>query len=369
MRIIRALIKKEFIQIVRDPSALMIAFFLPILLLFIFGYGVNLDVSVSKLGLAAEGSGPETLSLISSLTRSEYFDVTVSKHSDYLTQGLLTGRFRGLMVLPEELEGDLLGGRTATIQIVTDGSETNSALFVRNHSVGLLRVWLEDKLMAGKHSASPLISVQSRFWYNPELKSRNYLIPGSLAIVMTLIGVMLTSMVISREWERGTMEALMASPVSINQIILSKLCTYYLLSLVSVFFSWSVAVLWYEVPFRGSLGALLAVGSIFVLGALGQGLLISTLTKNQFLSAQWAMVTGFLPSFMLSGFVFEVNSLPPAVKAVSYAVGARYFVPCLQTLFLTGNVWPLFARSAACMAVVALVFFVLTSKKIVKKVF
>ncbi|MDR2442764.1 MAG: ABC transporter permease [Deltaproteobacteria bacterium] len=370
MKIVRALVRKEFIQIVRDPAALMIAFVLPIILLFIFGYGVNLDSNTTRLGLVIEGSDRESASMASSFTRSKYFDVVTSRNRAELDEGLTTGRFRGLVIIPADIQRGIFGDGPARVQIITDGSESNSALFVRNHAMGALKSWLANlNCDQGNCQSKPLINVESRFWYNPELKSRNYLIPGSLAIVMTLIGVMLTSLVISREWERGTMEALLATPVTINQIILSKILTYYLLAIVSMLFTWAVAVFWYQVPYRGSMLALVAISSVFLLGALGQGLLISTVTKNQFYSAQWAMVTGFLPSFMLSGFVFEINSLPMPIKAVTYAVSARYFVPCLQTIFLAGDVWPLFIRSALAMSVVAIVFFMITSRKIVKKVY
>jgi ABC-2 type transport system permease protein len=369
-RVTAALVRKEFLQIARDPSALMIALCLPLLLLFIFGYGVNLDSSRPAVGLVVQADGAVASALSDALAGSKFFDLSSAKSRQELSGALMTGGLRGLVVIPPDLQRDFQGGREASVQVITDGTEPNSALFVRNYAVGALRgAYERDRQASGRAGPEALIAIEGRHWYNQELKSRNFLVPGSLAIVMTLVGVMLTSLVISREWERGTMEALMATPVTIGQIIASKLLAYYLLALMSAFLSWAVAVLWYEVPFRGSLLALLALSTVYLLGALGQGLLISTLSKSQFVSAQWAIITGFLPSFMFSGFVFELASIPSPFQEATYAVAARYLVPCLQTIFLVGDVWPLFWRSMASMAAVAAVFYLLTLKKTVKRIF
>ena len=365
-----ALFRKEFLQILRDPSALMIAFLLPLILLFIFGYGVNLDSSLTRLGLVRESAGGGVSALADSIIGSPFFEVRTARTRQELAGALLSGEIRGLVVLPAALQRDLLGGLPASIQLITDGSEPNSAVMVRNYLVGALKGSLADLRPASSRGRplGELITVEGRFWYNQELKSRNFLVPGSLAIVMTLIGVMLTALVISREWERGTMEALMATPVTIGQIIVGKLAAYYLLAVFSTLLSWAVAVYWYGVPFRGSMPALLALSTVNLLGALGQGLLISTVAKNQFLSAQTAIITGFLPSFFFSGFVFEVASIPSPVREATYAVAARYFVPCLQTIFLTGDVWPLFLKSMAAMLVVAAVFLLLTLRFTAKRI-
>ena len=275
MRIAISLMKKEFLQILRDPSALLIAFFLPLLLLFIFGYGVNLDTSKVKTGLVFETPDAYSAGLLDSFLGSKFFEVKTARSASELKDGLLFGDLRGLVVIPASLQRALESRTPISVQVITDGSEPNSALFVRNYAVGAIRSWLERRKMEMGGAVPPsLISVESRFRYNQELKSRNFLVPGSLAIVMTLIGVMLTALVISREWERGTMESLMATPVTINQIIVSKLLAYYLLAILSALLSWAAAVYWYGVPFRGTIPALLALSTVYLLGALGQGLLI-----------------------------------------------------------------------------------------------
>lgn len=369
MRSLTALIKKEFLQILRDPSAIMIAFVLPLVLLFIFGYGVNLDSGRTKIGVVIESSDRASVSLLTAYTNSRYFEVAVGRDRREFADDLTAGRLRGIVVIPEELRKDLVGTGPATVQVITDGSETNSANFVKNYAEGAVNTWLaheEDE--RGGLDRPPLITLEPRFWYNQELTSRNFLIPGSLSIVMTLVGVILTALVIAREWERGTMEGLLATPVSINRIIMGKLVTYFILALMSMFLSWAVAVFWYGVPYRGTLPALLAVSSVFLLGALGQGLLISTVTKDQYLAAQAALVTGFLPSFILSGFIFEIASMPGPIRGFTSIIPARYFVSCLQTIFLAGNVWPLLLRSMAAMAVIGLLLFLITAKKTAKKV-
>jgi ABC-2 type transport system permease protein len=364
-----ALVRKESFQIIRDPSAILIAFVLPMVLLFIFGYGVNLDNGTINLALVVKTSDRESSSLVTSFSNSSFFNVKVGRSIQEFKDSLSAGDIRGIAVVSEDFNQALAGQRKTNLQLITDGSETNSAIFVRSFAEGAFNTWLGHfQTDLGTDAFTPPISLEPRYWYNQELSSRNYLIPGSISIVMTLIGVILTALVISREWERGTMEAMMSTAVSIRLIILGKLVSYFILAMLSMLLSWAIAVFWYQVPFRGSMAALLTVSSVFMLGALGQGLLISTLCKNQFLSAQMALVSGFLPAFMLSGFVFETASIPDPLRIFSYIVPARYFVPCLQTLFLTGDVWPLFLRSMLFMAAIGLCFFALTAKLTVKRV-
>ncbi|MDR1487366.1 MAG: ABC transporter permease [Deltaproteobacteria bacterium] len=369
LRTLLALIRKESLQIFRDQSAVMIAFVLPLLLLFIFGYGVNLDNATINLGLVVKNSDAQSSSLISSFSNSTFFNVTIGRSTEEFKAPLSEGKLQGIAVIDEDFARALAGGKKTTLQLITDGSEPNSAIFVSAYSEGAFNTWLTHfQRDMGYVNLGPTIDIEPRYWYNQDLSSRNYLIPGSISIVMTLIGVNLTALVISREWERGTMEAMMATAVSMRQIILGKLVSYFILAMLSMVLSWAIAVYWYHVPFRGSMTALLIVSSVFVLSALGQGLLISTISKNQFLSAQLAIITGFLPSFMLSGFVFETASVPAALRAFSYLIPARYFVSCLQTLFLTGDVWSLFAESMLAMAAIGFVFFAVTTKMTVKRV-
>ena len=372
MRRLRALIRKEFLQILRDPSSILIAFVLPLILLFIFGYGVNLDSNRLRIGLVLEDSSPDIASLATAFTNSRFFDVRTSQDRRDFIPDLVAGRLRGIVVVPRNFFSEGMGKNavnpaTMTVQVITDGSEPNIAFFVQNYAQGVVRVWSGHQNEDYGAAVREPINVEPRFWFNEELKSRNFLIPGSIAVTMTLIGTLLTALVIAREWERGTMEALMATPVTITEILLGKLIPYFLLGLGSMVVCWLVSTVWYEVPFRGSFAALLAATSVFLLTALGQGLLISSFSKNQFLAAQIALMAGFLPALMLSGFVFEIASMVAPVRGVTYIVAARYFVSTLQTLFLTGTLWPMLLKAIAAMLAISAFFFILTAKKTVKR--
>lgn len=374
MRRLAALIRKECLQIIRDPSSILIAFVLPLILLFIFGYGVNLDSNRIRIGLVLEDSAPDIASLATAFSNSRFFTVLVSRDRREFEPELVSGRLRGIVVIPRDFSARNLRAEAfpqaadaAPIQVLTDGSEPNIAFFVQNYARGVVQVWGQRQNEDLGLHAQPLIGVEPRFWYNEELKSRNFLLPGSIAVTMTLIGTLLTALVIAREWERGTMEALMATPVTIIEILLGKLIPYFMLGLGSMTVCWLIATCWYDVPFRGSFAALLLITAVFLLTALGQGLLISSLAKNQFLASQIALMSAFLPALMLSGFVFEIASMEPAVQGASYLVAARYFVSCLQSLFLTGNVWPTFVFAIEAMGLISLVLFLITARKTVKR--
>ena len=376
MRRLMALTRKESLQILRDPSSILIAFVLPLLLLFIFGYGVNLDSNRIRIGLVLEDGSPDTASLATAFSNSRFFTVSTGQDRRVFEPELVAGRLRGIVVIPRGFSAGLIGGSSGRagdnsgampVQVITDGSEPNIAFFVQNYAKGVIQVWGEHRNEDSGMRSEPLIDVEPRFWYNEELKSRNFLLPGSIAVTMTLIGTLLTALVIAREWERGTMEALMATPVTIIEILLGKLIPYFLLALGSMTVCWLAATLWFDVPFRGSFAALLVITSVFLLTALGQGLLISSLSKNQFLAAQIALMSAFLPALMLSGFVFEIASMEAPVRGFSYLVAARYFVSCLQTLFLTGNIWPMFLFSIGAMLLISAVFFIITARKTVKR--
>ena len=369
MKRLFALIKKETLQIVRDPSAILIAFVLPLVLLFIFGYGVNLDSNRVKIGLVLEDQTPDIVSLFAAFSNSRFLDVTVGRNRKEFEDDLVAGRIRGIVVVPQDFSAKaIIEDERASLQVIADGSEPNVASFVQNYAQGVLQVWLANQVRdRGRDVEMSAVMVEPRFWYNPELKSRNFLLPGSIAIIMTLIGTLLTALVIAREWERGTMEAIMATPVSIVQILLGKLIPYFVLGIGPMVLCWTVAIVWYDVPFRGSFLALLAATSVFLLGALGQGLLISSAAKDQFVASQAAIMSAFLPAFMLSGFIFEISAMPQPIQLLTYVFAARYFVTSLQTLFLTGNIWPLLLASMAAMAVIGLAFFILTAGKTKKR--
>jgi ABC-2 type transport system permease protein len=338
LRRVRALCYKESLQILRDPSSNLIAFVLPVMMLFIFGYGINLDSSRVLVGLLCEDTSPEARQFTTSLFGSPYLDILTYSSRQELETAITNSKIRGFVIIPsdfgEKVKND---SYTAPIQVVADGSEPNTAEFVKAFVTGAWQVWQAQWLSDHGLPVVQPISIEPRFWFNPSAESRNYLIPGSITVIMTVIGALLTSLVVAREWERGTMEALLASPVTRTELLLSKIIPYYILGMVSLLICVGVARWPLGVPFRGSLLMLWIVGSFFLLSVLGMGLAISTATRNQFNAAQMSLDTAFLPAMMLSGFVYEVSSMPTPIRLVTYVVPARYFVNAIQTLFQVGD--------------------------------
>jgi ABC-2 type transport system permease protein len=357
-RRLQALCRKETLQILRDPSSHIIAFLLPVLLLFIFGYGVNLDSTALRVGLVMEDTGPEARHFAENLYGSPYLQISTGLNRQQMEQTMTAGLVKGYVVVPLEF-GEKLKRPTdiATVFVITDGAEPNTASFVENYVRGVWSDWLLQR--AAEHGEAPPveINIESRFWFNASAESRNYIIPGSITIIMTVIGTLLTSLVVAREWERGTMEALLASPMTRTELLLSKLLPYYVLGITSLFLCVAVSVWFLAVPFRGSLLVLWGIGTLFLASSLGLGLLLSTVLRNQFNAAQAALNAAFLPALMLSGFVYEIRSMPEIIQAVTYLIPARYFVTAIQTLFQAGNVWTLIISSGLFL-LLASVFFI-----------
>lgn len=362
-----ALVRKEALQVVRDPSSLAIAIVLPLVLLFLFGYGVSLDADDVRLAVVAENPTPDTAGFTATLAASPYFDVVPLRSRQQAVPLLDRGAVRGIVVLGQRFSAEYRGGGEAPVQVILDGADANTARLVQGYVQGVWSTWLtQEALRAGRTMTLPVVA-EGHVRYNPQLRSRNFLIPGLIAIIMALIGTLLTALVVAREWERGTMESLMATRVGVTEILLGKLLPYFALGMGGMALSVGLAVTLFQVPFRGSVLALILVASVFLLGALAMGLVISSLTRNQFAAGQVAIVAAFLPAFMLSGFVFEIASMPPVIQALTYVVSARYFVDALQTLFLAGAIWPVILPDVAAMLVIALVFLTIAARSTRKR--
>ncbi len=363
LRRVRSLIWKEAIQIVTDPSSILIAFVLPVILLFLFGYAVSLDSTKMRVGLVMENRTPEAESLVSAFRGSRYFIVQVGSSRQQLIDQLVAGRIRGVIVIPMDFSRQRASdtGEPA-VQIIADGSEPTTANFVQNYSQAVVASWLQQWALETGTAVPATVDLETRMWFNPSLESKNYLVPGSIAIIITMIGTLLTAMVVAREWERGTMEALMATPVRIQEIVLGKLLPYFCLGMGSMFFCTLAAVLIFQTPFRGSFIALFLFSSLFLFTCLGIGLLVSTLAKSQFVAGQFSMVLGFLPALQLSGFIFEISSMPRLIQLLTYLFPARYFVQGLQTIFLAGDIRPILLTNGAILALFAAVMFILNAR-------
>jgi ABC-2 type transport system permease protein len=364
LRRIGALVRKESLQILRDPSSYLIAVVLPLLLLFIFDYGVSLDLRRIPVGLVVEQESPEADSLIASFRNSRFFTIRLARHRAEVESELVSGRLKGLVLLAADFAERLGRAETAPVQVIVDGSDPNTAGLVMNYIQGVWDNWLQQETvsassLAVRPAASPFVVAAPRFWFNPEINSRNFLVPGAAAIIMTLIGTLLTALVVAREWERGTMEALMATPIGKLEFLLGKFIPYFALGLIAMGLAVAAAVFLFGVPFRGSVGALVLVSSVFLFAMLPLGLLISTVTGNQFLASQAALVAGYLPALLLSGFIFEIDSMPLPIRLLTRILPARYFVSSLQTLFLAGDVRSVLVPNTLVLLAIGMVLSVL----------
>lgn len=363
---LRGLLRKEMWQIVRDPSSIAIAFVMPLVLLLLFGYGVSLDARHTPIALVVEHSTPLTASFTGGFSHSEYF---APRHFDDIRAAetaLADGRVKGIVWLRGNFAARVLAADPADIGVFVNGVDANTARLVEGYVQGVWSTWLGQRAAARGQPLRPVIELQQRIWFNPGLRSRDFLVPGLIAIIMTLIGALLTSLVVAREWERGTLEALLVTPVRIPEILLGKLIPYFILGMGGLVFSVGMAVWLFDVPLRGSLWVLLGTSALFLLAALGMGLLISTVARNQFIASQAAIIATFLPAFILSGFIFDIGSMPAPIRLLTHVLAARYYVAILQTVFLAGNVWKvIIANSLALIAMAA--FFLLMVRRRTRK--
>ena len=353
---LRALIWKESVQILRDPSALAIAFVLPLFLLLLFGYGVSLNAEHVPVGVVAEHPSPQTDPFIATLRRSRYFAVHPLPGLAAARDAMARRQIGGFVWLRSDFARQTLAAGPATIGVALNGVDANTARLVEGYLTQSWQIWLAQQRQEQGGGDGQPVALQTRIWFNPALRSRDYLVPGLIAVIMTLIGALLTALVVAREWERGTMEALMASPATMAEILLGKLLPYFVLGMGGMALSVALAVFLFAVPLHGSALALTGISALFLLVALGMGLLISSLARNQFVAGQIAIVVTFLPAFILSGFIFDIRSMPAAIRAITHILPARYFVSSLQTVFLAGDVWPVMLPDAAMLALMAAFF-------------
>ncbi len=356
----RGLIRKEFLQIVRDPSSIAIAFLMPIFLLLLFGYGVSLDSEHIPLALVVEQPSTDTADFTAAFRQSRYFNARDYANTKEAEQDLMAGRVNAIMVLRQDFAQRLRQNDGAPIQLIVNGVDANTARIIEGYVEGAWGKWLEHAAQKRGQTLDIPVQLEQRVWFNSELRSRNFLVPGLIAVIMTLIGALLTAMVMSREWERGTMEALLVTPLSMREVILGKLIPYFLLGMGGLVLAVGMALWMFEVPLRGSLWVLFAASALFLITALGMGLLISTIARSQFVAGQVALITTFLPAFLLSGFIFDIGSMPGFVQVITHVIAARYYVAILQTVFLAGNVWSVILPNALGLVVLATVFLGLT---------
>jgi ABC-2 type transport system permease protein len=364
-----AIMLKEAKQVTRDPSSWIIAVVMPLTFLFLFGFGLSLDTTVVKIAVVREDSSQDALAFAASLENSKWFLVVHAADRASGKQMLQDQAVKATVVIPAEFGSRLHAeSQIAQIQILVDGAEPNTANYVRGYVSAIWAGFLSARgIQQGEAFTTP-ISVEARYWFNPNAESRWFLIPGSMTVIMTLLGTLLTALVVAREWERGTLEALYATPLTRGQILIGKTLPYFVLAMISMAVCVATALLLFQVPLRGSIFTLGLISAVFLIPALGQGMLISVTMRTQLAAAQLGLMTGYLPAMMLSGFLFDIHSMPRWLRLITLIVPARYMNVSLQTVFLAGDLWAVLIPNMLFMLLVGALFFGLTWRSLHKRV-
>ncbi|MFA6148636.1 MAG: ABC transporter permease [bacterium] len=337
-----AIARKEFLHIRRDLRSLGLGIAIPVVLLLLFGYVLTLDVDRVSLAVWDRSRTPESRELVSRFEGSRYFQVALRPEGyPGLEAAIDDGRALAALVIPEDFAGRVRSDRPAAVQLFLDGSEANTATIalgyaesvVSGYSADLEVRWAKAK---GVQGVRPPLDVRSRVWFNTDLESRNFIIPGLISVIMMIIAALLTSLTVAREWEQGTMEQLIATPVTATELILGKLVPYFVIGMADLAVAVAMGKYLFHVPMRGSLLLLFGLAAVFQVGALSLGMLFSVAARSQLPASQMAMAFTFLPSYLLSGFVFSIDSMPRAVRAVTYFVPSRYFVRAIKGIYLKG---------------------------------
>ncbi|MDE0395092.1 MAG: ABC transporter permease [Gammaproteobacteria bacterium] len=340
-----AIARKEWIQLRRDPRSMILAFLLPIFLLLFFGYAINWDVREIPVAVLDQDRSDASRELIQALVASGNFVPELYLDSARETGDQLSrGEVKGVLTIPPNYASDLQArGQMPQVQLLLDGSDANTATIALNYADAILAQH-ESRLLPLGRDAVPPVTIETRTWYNPDLVSRHMIVPGLIAVIMSVIAAMLTALTIAREWERGTMEVLASTPVSRIEVVLGKLLPYLAIGLLDVAATVACGMAIFGTPMNGSIVLLAVYTVLFLTGALGLGIFISAAVKSQVLATQVAMLATYLPALLLSGFMFDIASMPRALQGVTFVVPARYFVTVTRGIFLKGVgpevLWP-----------------------------
>jgi ABC-2 type transport system permease protein len=367
VRRIVALVRKETQQLLRDSSSFAIGVFMPLLLIVLFGYALSLDVKNVPIAVVMEERSPAAQDLVARFALSPYFAVHVVPSMVQARQLMLGQKVDGILRLRSDFARKLSGGE-AEAQVLVYGSDANRARIIQVYAQGAIAQWAA-RSTAERHApaATGSVVIDSRVWFNSANDSHYFLVPGLIVLIMTLIGALLTALVMAREWERGTLEALFVTPVRAWEILLAKVIPYFALGMIGLTLCLFAARFVFHVPFRGSLLILVATSMLYLLVALAIGLLISSVARNQFIASMSTLVITFLPAVFLSGFLFDLRSMPTAVRLITRVLPARYYVALLQTVFLAGDLWSIILPSSAVLAAMAAVLLFLARRAAPKR--
>jgi ABC-2 type transport system permease protein len=348
-----ALITKESRQIIRDPSSIALGIVMPVMLILLFGYALSLDVKNAPVALVIESDSAAASEVAAGFRLSPYFDAHTVKSMQEAEQLMLSHEVNGIVHLRSDFARNVAAGN-GVVQVLLHGTDANTARIIQGYALGAIGTTAAR--LAGEGSpadAGGPVSVRSRIWFNEANDSHYFLVPGLIVLIVTLIGAFLTALVMAREWERGTLEAIFVTPVHATEILLGKIVPYFVMGMIGFALCVLAALFLFHVPLRGSFLVLTTVSMLYLLVALGIGLVVSSATKSQFVSSQIALLATFLPAMLLSGFLFDIRSMPLPIQYITYILPARYFVALLQTIFLAGDIWAVILPNAAVLAVMA----------------
>jgi ABC-2 type transport system permease protein len=366
LRRIHALVRKETYQIVRDPSTIMIGVAMPIMMILLLGYALSLDVKNVPVAVVIEDSSPAAAELVAGFRLSSYFKTELTPSMATAEELMLERKVDGVVRIRQDFSRNLSLGK-AQVQVLAYGGDANRARIIEGYAQGAVGEWTARRASAGEAVFGGPVIIQSRLWFNEANDSHYYLVPGLVVMVMTIIGAFLTTMVMAREWERGTLEALFVTPVRTDEILLGKTIPYFALGMMGLALCVLAAKFLFHVPLRGSILVLTMVSMLYLLVSLGIGLLISSTVKSQFAASQLTLAVTYLPAMMLSGFMFDLRSVPVAVQVIAYIFPGRYFVSLLQTIFLAGDSWAIILPNAAVLAGMVVILLVLSVRATRKK--
>ncbi|MEW6087023.1 MAG: ABC transporter permease [bacterium] len=366
IRRIKAIAKKEFIQIGRDPFSLAVAFLTPLMLLLMFGFALTFDIKDVKTVVYDQDKTSVSRDLIKEFIDSGYFQVVsyIENYSE-IDKYIDSGKARVAIIIPSDFSKKTKTDRDVQVGVIIDGSDSNTASIIQGYVSAIAEMY--SQRVSGRRVVS-LIDARMRFWYNPELRSKNFIIPGLIVLIMSVIIALLTSLTIAKEWERGTMEQLISTPVKTSELIIGKLIPYYTIGFTDFIFSVFLGIFLFHIPMKGSVSLLLLLSGIFLFGGISQGIVISVIAgPSQQVATQIAMLSTFLPAYLLSGFVFSIPNMPWLLQLISRAVPARYFVTILKGIFLKGNTLKILGFEAFLLTVFAAGIFAFANKKFKKK--
>jgi ABC-2 type transport system permease protein len=356
-----AVSRKETLHILRDARSLGMAIAMPLLLLVLFGYALTLDVDRVPLVVWDQSQSQVSRALISRFTGSRYFALQdYVRNYRELERAIDSGHALVALVVSRDFAARLATGRPAPVQLIVDGSDSTTATLAIGYAEAVAQTYSQDiavrQLQRPQRGALRLpLDLRPRVWFNTDMQSKNFIIPGLIAVIMMIIAALLTSLTVAREWERGTMEQLISTPVKGPELILGKLLPYFAIGLLDVLLAVVMGKYLFQVPLRGSVALLFGLAAVFLAGALALGLLVSIVTRNQLLASQLAMVLTFVPAFLLSGFMYAISNMPKAIQLVTYLIPARYFVSVLKGIYLKGVGLEILAGPAVLLVLFALV--------------